>query len=71
MTLFLIKHILLGANGDAMALNPEADVKIRPRPRIPLVQCCALRLKVSLLSKGDSQGSLTLLAGSTCFTEAV
>lgn len=51
MTLLLRKDILLGANGDAMALNPEADVKVRPRPKIPLVQCCALRLKVSLLGK--------------------
>lgn len=38
-------------NGDAMALNPEADVKARPRPKTPLVQCCALRLKVLLLGK--------------------
>lgn len=50
MTLFLIKNILLGANGDAMA-SAEADVKVRPRLKIPLVQCCALRLKVSLLGK--------------------
>lgn len=31
--------------------SAEADVKVRPRLEIPLVQCCALRLKVSLLGK--------------------
>lgn len=38
MTLFLIKDILLGANCDAMDSDPEANVKVRPRLKIPLVR---------------------------------
>lgn len=39
--------------------SAEADVKVRPRLKIPLVQSCALRLQVSLLGKEGQSGVIT------------